>query len=241
MRHAGRANWVGHDDILERGPARVSFGRRASSSQVGEPPDETIAINDRAAGRYLQAVLQITHDMSARDRAPAEGKPHFVGTQSAVGATVMGHFCVPSAHVHDCGTGAGYRGPSESRAIPLAIEFGGPRLPGNGSAKAAGGVSAQVGDDPSTPQRMRIEGNRSSFARICTERRDRRRPASLRGRAEALRRACRAATMVNVRASKAAQKSWSRLLSALRATTRRGRVPCGRLPTASRASAGSMP
>jgi hypothetical protein len=49
---------------------RVSFDRRASPSQVGETPDETIASNDRAAGGCLQAVLQVTDDMSARDFVP---------------------------------------------------------------------------------------------------------------------------------------------------------------------------
>jgi hypothetical protein len=42
---------------------------------------------------------------------------------------------VPSAHVHDCGTGAGYRGPGESRAA-CRQSSGGCPLPGNGRHKA---------------------------------------------------------------------------------------------------------
>jgi hypothetical protein len=60
-------------------------------------------------------------------------------------------FGVPSAHVYDCGTRAGYRGAGESRA-PCWQSSIGRQLPGNDPHEAAGkGWSAQVGKATGAP------------------------------------------------------------------------------------------
>jgi hypothetical protein len=166
MRHAGRANGFRHDDILERGLARVSFGRRASSSQVGETPDETITNTIEQREYSYKPCFRSPNDMSALDFARGSGKTALCRNAIRGMRTAdMPVLCAFGATRMTAGPAL----PILARAIPPAIQFWQCGCRATVRQGRRRGVSAQVGDDPSTRQLIQAApGGGARTYRLCS-------------------------------------------------------------------------